>query len=62
MGLVKVTIETREHDKITAVAKKCPEERITNGQRDDEVELLLSVTNDYKVSKAAESIDWESCS
>ncbi len=27
---------------------------------DDEVELLLTVTNDYKVSKSFESIDWES--
>lgn len=28
---------------------------------DDEVELLLDVTNEYKVSKAAENVDWESC-
>ena len=27
---------------------------------DDEAELLLNVANDYKVSKAAESVDWES--
>lgn len=27
---------------------------------DDEVELLLKVTNDYKVQKSTESIDWES--
>ena len=27
---------------------------------DDEVELLLNITNDYKASKAAESMDWES--
>ena len=27
---------------------------------DDEVELLLSVTVDYKTKKAAESVDWES--
>ena len=27
---------------------------------DDEAELLLNVCNDYKVTKAAESIDWES--
>ena len=27
---------------------------------DDEVELLLNIANDYKVSKAAESMDWES--
>ena len=27
---------------------------------DDEAELLLSVTLDYKVSKAAEGVDWES--
>ena len=27
---------------------------------DDEVELLLNVANDYKASKIAESIDWES--
>ncbi len=27
---------------------------------DDEAELLLSVANDYKVTKAAESVDWES--
>ena len=28
---------------------------------DDEVQLLLEVTNDYKVSKAAKIINWESC-
>ena len=28
---------------------------------DDEVQLLLEVTNDYKVSTAAKNIDWESC-
>ena len=28
---------------------------------DDEVQLLLEVTNDYKVLKAAKNIDWESC-
>ena len=28
---------------------------------DDEVELLLKITNEYKVSKAMENIDWESC-
>ena len=27
---------------------------------DDEVELLLNVTSDYKTKKAAESVDWES--
>ena len=27
---------------------------------DDEAELLLNVANEYKVSKAAEGIDWES--
>ena len=27
---------------------------------DDEVELLLTVTNDYKGSKSFDSIDWES--
>lgn len=27
---------------------------------DDEAELLLEVTRDYKVSKAAEGTDWES--
>ena len=27
---------------------------------DDEVELLLKVTNEYKVAKAFESVDWES--
>ena len=27
---------------------------------DDEAELLLNITQDYKVSKAAEGIDWES--
>ena len=27
---------------------------------DDEVELLLKVTHDYKVKKAAEIVDWES--
>ena len=25
---------------------------------DDEVELLLKITNEYKVSKAMENIDW----
>ena len=28
---------------------------------DDEVQLPLEVTNDYKVSKAAKNIDWDSC-
>ena len=28
---------------------------------DDEVELLLNVAIDYKVSKSMENIDWESC-
>ena len=28
--------------------------------KDDEVELLLKVTNEYKVSKTAENVDWES--
>ena len=27
---------------------------------DDEVELLLKVTNEYKVQKSTESVDWES--
>ena len=27
---------------------------------DDEVELLLKVTHEYKVKKAAENVDWES--
>ena len=27
---------------------------------DDKVELLLNVSNEYKVSKASESVDWES--
>ena len=27
---------------------------------DDEVELLLKVTNEYKVSKTADNVDWES--
>ena len=26
----------------------------------DEAELLLNIANDYKVSKAGESVDWES--
>ena len=28
---------------------------------DDEVELLLKVTHEYKVSQASENIDWETC-
>ena len=28
---------------------------------DDEVELLLKVTMEYKTSRAIENIDWESC-
>ena len=27
---------------------------------DDEVQLVLTVTNEYKVAKSFESIDWES--
>ena len=27
---------------------------------DDKVELLLNITNEYKVKKAADGIDWES--
>ena len=28
---------------------------------DDEVELLLKVTHEYKVSQARENIDWDTC-
>jgi len=28
---------------------------------DDEVELLLTVTKDYKTKQISKSIDWESC-
>ena len=28
---------------------------------DDEVELLLKVTLEYKTSRALENVDWESC-
>ena len=28
---------------------------------DDEVELLLKVTAEYKVNQTAKNIDWESC-
>ena len=28
---------------------------------DDEVELLLTVTNEYKTKQIVKSIDWESC-
>ena len=28
---------------------------------DDEVELLLNVTTEYKAAKSIENIDWESC-
>lgn len=28
---------------------------------DDKVKLLLSATNKFKVSKAVENVDWESC-
>ena len=28
---------------------------------DDDVELLLNIVNEYKVKKAGESVDWESC-
>ena len=28
---------------------------------DDEVELLLKITQEYKTAKAAENVDWESC-
>ncbi len=27
----------------------------------DEVELLLKITNDYKVEKVTQGVDWESC-
>ncbi|XP_035768492.1 visinin-like [Neolamprologus brichardi] len=33
--------------------------RQSNKWTDNEVELLLRVTNEYKVSKASENIDWE---
>ena len=48
-------------------AGKKPKEKIDKTKAhnfvwtDDEVQLLLEVTNDYKVSKAAKNIDWESC-
>ena len=41
-----------------APQKDCKEFQWT----DDEVELLLSVTYEYKVKNSAESIDWESVS
>ena len=28
---------------------------------DDDVELLLHIVNEYKVKKAEESVDWQSC-
>ena len=39
-------------------AKSKPESFIWT---DDEVELLLKVTQEYKVGQTAENVDWESC-
>ena len=49
-------------------ASKKPKEKSDKTKADNfvwtgnEVQLLLEVTNDYKVSKAAKNIDWESSS
>ncbi|GAA6107916.1 adhesion G-protein coupled receptor G7-like [Tachysurus ichikawai] len=32
-----------------------------DGETDSEVELLLRVTQEYKVAKASENVDWETC-
>ena len=48
---------------IAAAAKKQTNKQMTPSTlswKDDEVELLLKVTNEYKVSKTAENVDWES--
>ena len=39
---------------------KANSEKDTFKWSDDEVELLLKVTHDYKVLKASEGVDWES--
>ena len=43
---------------MAAAAKKTAP--LTFSWTDDEVELLLKVTNEYKVSKTADNVDWES--
>ena len=47
---------------VTKMAKKAKgsSEKDTFKWSDDEAELLLKVTHDYKVLKAAEGVDWES--
>ena len=55
----------RERGKMSKSAGKKPKEKSDKTKADnfvwtdDEVQLLLEVTNDYKVSKAAENIDWD---
>ena len=57
----------RERRKMSKFAGKKPKEKSDKTKADnfvwtdDEVQLLLEVTNDYKVSEAAKNIDWESC-
>ena len=50
--------------KAPAKSKTSPKKKDSNKKEfvwsDDEVELLLNVANEYKVAKAAESVDWES--
>ena len=50
--------------KAPAKSKTSPKKKDSNKKEfvwsDDEVELLLNVANEYKVAKAAQSVDWES--
>ena len=50
--------------KTSANKKTLPKKKMDSTKEfvwsDDEAELLLNVTNEYKVAKAAESVDWES--
>jgi len=45
---------------VTQNTSKAKEAQSTMVWTDDESELLLNVTLEYKVAKAAENVDWES--
>ena len=50
--------------KKTPTKKLLPKKKMDGNKEfvwsDDEAELILNVANEYKVAKAAESVDWES--
>ena len=58
-----IVIFTMSKIKKSCEAKKTSENETTEAffWTDDELELLLKATHEYKVHKAMENVDWESC-